>query len=359
MTRTVASVLTILPTPTVSPAIAQAQVQDKVMVTPPLEVTPTDLALLQDNNRRMEADQKLVDRVMHKLGLEPFVPIMPRYHPMIANSVLALLNQLDYTEVARKLDAPMPPRPDLETGDRLSNNRFLHFYNNQILRSIASKMTPGPTFPAVDLETGSPAEQDHRLIVQNEELLAAIARKLGVPNDAERLLPPEPALRPTEGADKLIVMSALEVAREDFAVLEDNNRTLDADQKLLDRIMHKLGLEPFVPTLPKLNPVIGASVLSLLNQLDYTEVARKVGVPLPPRPDLETGGRMVNDRFLHVYNNQILRSIAAKLEIGPALAEVDLQSDSLARQDQRLVRQNEALLTAIAGKLGVGSGTED
>jgi hypothetical protein len=182
MIKTAGTVLTLLVTFTLISSAARAQ--DQVEVSPALKVSAADFAVLLDNNRILDADQKLVDRVMHKLGLEPFVPAMPTYPPLIANSVLALLNQLDYTEVARKVGAPMPARPGLETGDRMSNNRFLHFYNNQILRSVAMKLELAATPPPADLKTGSFAQQDHRLIEQNEALLAAIAKKLGVPSEA-------------------------------------------------------------------------------------------------------------------------------------------------------------------------------
>lgn len=179
MSKTAAFILSVFVTLQASGAIAAET--DLVQIVPAVSVSPADLEVLKENNRLLEGNQQLVGQVLQKEGLEPLQPQLPKYHIMSANSVLALLNQLEYTALARKIGAPLPQRPALETGPALQNNRFLHDYNNEILRSVAKKL--GVQTPAaVDLAHGSLAEQDNRLIKQNAEILNSIARKLGIAN---------------------------------------------------------------------------------------------------------------------------------------------------------------------------------
>lgn len=152
---------------------------DRAEVGPAILVSQADLKILEENNRLLKDNHKLVENILEKQGLEPFEPQLPQYHMMSSNSVMALLNQLDYTRLAHKVGAPIPKRPTLETGKALQNNRFLHVYNNSILRSIGEKL--GLSAPApIDLQNGSIAEQNNKLIKQNADIVGGIAKKLEV-----------------------------------------------------------------------------------------------------------------------------------------------------------------------------------
>ncbi len=159
-----------------SPAVAEERMIEMV---PATRMTTADAARLKEVNDMLHKREAEVARVMEKEGLKPLKPQMPNYPPMTENSVRALLNQIDYTNLAAKVGAEMPPRPNLESGIPIKNNRFLHFYNNAILRSIAKKL--GVEAPAaVDLTNGSVEEHSFNLVKQNSDIVHLVAMKLGV-----------------------------------------------------------------------------------------------------------------------------------------------------------------------------------
>jgi hypothetical protein len=76
----------------------------------------------------------------------------------------------------------------------------------------------------------------------------------------------------------------------------------------------------------------------------------KLGAPLPPRPDLPTGSPLKNNRFLHAYNNLILRSTALHLGL-PVPESIELsEGDDIANENFLLVRQNMDILRSIGEK---------
>jgi len=73
---------------------------------------------------------------------------------------------------------------------------------------------------------------------------------------------------------------------------------------------------------------------------------------MPARPELPSGTPFENNRFLHAYNNAILRSIALHLGL-PVPAMPDLsRKDNIEDQSYALVRQNKDLLRSIGAKRG-------
>lgn len=150
--------------------------------------------------------------------------------------------------------------------------------------------------------------------------------------------------------DMETLMPAITVSKHDANELRESNKLL---KKLLDeeeKILAKEGLEQVSLQLPKYSAISENSVGALINQIDYTNLALKLGAPLPPRPDLSTGTPFSNNRFLHAYNNLILRSIAQHLGL-PVPAPVDLsEGEQHIHQSFLLVRQNFDLIRSIGEK---------
>jgi hypothetical protein len=153
-----------------------------------------------------------------------------------------------------------------------------------------------------------------------------------------------------KNADMETLMPAITVSKDDANELRESNKLL---KKLLDeeeKILAKEGLEQVSLQLPKYSAISENSVGALINQIDYTNLALKLGAPLPPRPDLSTGTPFSNNRFLHAYNNLILRSIAQHLGL-PVPAPVDLsKGEQHIHQSFLLVRQNFDLIRSIGEK---------
>ena len=158
---------------------AETEPAHTVELVPAFKLTDADLAMLKDNHKVLKENQALVRKILEKEHLEVYQPEIPHFQIMSENSLLALLNQLEYLELCHKVGVPKPPRPTLETGTPMQNNRFLHAYNDALLQAIAKKLGIAQ-MPAVDLETGSVAEQDNRLVKQNSALLHKIAEHFGI-----------------------------------------------------------------------------------------------------------------------------------------------------------------------------------
>ena len=115
---------------------------------------------------------------MAREGMKHISPQLPKFGLLSENGALAVLAQIDYTNLALKLGAPLPPRPDISTGTPRNNNRFLHYYNNLILRSIAQHLgLPVPASVVVSKE--GHVDENLTLAQQNIELLRSIGQKRG------------------------------------------------------------------------------------------------------------------------------------------------------------------------------------
>lgn len=151
-----------------------------------------------------------------------------------------------------------------------------------------------------------------------------------------------------------VIAPAVTMSTPDAKELREMNMLLKEGREVhhIERIMAREGLKHVSPQLPKLNLMSENSVLALLGEIDYTNLALKLGAPLPPRPGLHTGSPVNNNRFLHDYNNLILRSIAHHLGL-PVPASIELsERDSHVHQNLLLERQNMDLLRSIGEKRG-------
>jgi len=151
-----------------------------------------------------------------------------------------------------------------------------------------------------------------------------------------------------------VIAPALTMSTPDAKELREMNMLLKEGREVhhIERIMAREGLKHVSPQLPKLNLMSENCVLALLGQIDYTNLALKLGAPLPPRPGLHTGSPANNNRFLHAYNNLILRSIAHHLGL-PVPASIELsERDNHVHQNLLLERQNMDLLRSIGEKRG-------
>lgn len=157
-----------------------SQAEETEIVMPAVSVSASDAKELRAVNHLLRKEQILQEKIMAKEGLKHVNPQLPNYSVISENSVRALLSQLDYTNLALKLGAPVPPRPDLPSGAAFENNRFLHAYNNLILRSIAQHL--GLTVPAQPDLSGKDniEDQSYLLVRQNRDLLRSIGAKRGV-----------------------------------------------------------------------------------------------------------------------------------------------------------------------------------
>jgi len=155
------------------------QAEDKETVLHAVTISNSDAKELREVNKLLREEQVIQEKIMGKEGLRHVQPQLPKYSIISENSVRALLSQLDYTNLAEKLGAPMPARPDLPSGTPFENNRFLHAYNNAILRSIAQHLgLPVPAMP--DLSGKDNIEdQSYALVRQNKDLLRSIGAKRG------------------------------------------------------------------------------------------------------------------------------------------------------------------------------------
>jgi NAD(P)-dependent dehydrogenase (short-subunit alcohol dehydrogenase family) len=159
--------------------LAEDKNEDMETLMPAITVSKDDANELREINKLIEELLDEEQKILAKEGLEQVSLQLPKYSVISENSVGALINQIDYTNLAVKLGAPLPPRPDLPTGTPFSNNLFLHAYNNLILRSIAQHIglpLPDP----VDLSEGDqPIRQNFLLVRQNLDLILSIGEKRG------------------------------------------------------------------------------------------------------------------------------------------------------------------------------------
>ena len=150
--------------------------------------------------------------------------------------------------------------------------------------------------------------------------------------------------------EKEVLHPAFTLSAADAKELREINSLLKKEWVLQERIMAREGLKHMSPQLPQLSAISKNSVLALLSQIDYTNLASKLGAPIPPRPDLPSGPAEKNNRFLHAYNNLILRSIALHLGL-PVPASIELsEGDNVVPQNFLLARQNMDLLRSIGKK---------
>lgn len=167
--------------------------------------------------------------------------------------------------------------------------------------------------------------------------------------EEEEVLQPEFTLSAVDAKELREINRLL---REEWVVHQAGQKTSPRGRQVrqIERIMAREGLKHVSPQLPKLSVISENSVLALLGQVDYTNLALKLGAPLPPRPDLPSGPSEENNRFLHAYNNLILRSIAMHLGL-PVPESIDLSGEvHIAHQNFLLVRQNMDLLRSIGEK---------
>ena len=156
-----------------------SQAEDKEILMPAISVSASDAKELREVNKLLREEQVLQEKIMAKEGLKHVQPQLPSYSVMSENSVRALLSQLDYTNLALKLGAPVPARPELPSGTPFENNRFLHAYNNLILRSIAQHL--GVAVPGKPDLSGKDNVEDqcYLLVRENKDLLRSIGAKRG------------------------------------------------------------------------------------------------------------------------------------------------------------------------------------
>ena len=110
--------------------VLAAPSDDLIEVVPSVKVSKQDEALLRDNHTLLMKNQELVKKVLTHEGLVPEDPVLPKLHLLSSNSVLALVNQMSYRALARKLSVEEPKEISASSGDAISNNHFHHFYNN-------------------------------------------------------------------------------------------------------------------------------------------------------------------------------------------------------------------------------------
>lgn len=147
-------------------------------MSPALTMSTSDAKKAREINKLKEGrEARLAEKIMAREGLKHVSPQLPKFSLMSENGALAVLAQIDYTNLALKFGAPLPPRPDLPSGTPVTNLRFLHAYNNLILRSIAQHLgLPVPASVDVDLDD---VHENLMLVRQNIDLLRSIGEKRG------------------------------------------------------------------------------------------------------------------------------------------------------------------------------------
>lgn len=151
---------------------------DLVEVMQSLKLTKAQVQIVEDNHKTLQSNQALIEKVLNHLGVDYYVPLLPTYRSLGANSILSLTDQFYYAAAAKKLGAKLPENYNGKSGSSLANNLFLHDYNNEILRSIAKKLDlPAPEKPSVSQAS---EQTSAKVIKQNHEILTSIANKLGV-----------------------------------------------------------------------------------------------------------------------------------------------------------------------------------
>lgn len=141
-------------------------------------LSKSDAELIEKNHSVLQSNQQLIEKVLSHLRVDYYVPKMPKYRSLGANSILSLLDQMYYAAAAKKLGAAMPESFIAESGSSVNNNCFLHLYNNEILRAIAKKLDL--KVPERTPESKDAVPYSSKVINQNHEILTKIAQKLGV-----------------------------------------------------------------------------------------------------------------------------------------------------------------------------------
>ena len=134
-------------------------------------------------------------------------------------------------------------------------------------------------------------------------------------------------------------------------MIKQNFEVMKGPQKLLEDVLNHLKIDFYEPVLPEYHLMSASSVRTLLNQTYYASLAKKLGAPLPKSYSAKSGSALENNAFLHGYNNEILRSIAKKLEL-QVPAPIG-ECDSLSLRSNKVLSQNHEILQVIATKLGV------
>jgi len=155
--------------------------EETEVMSPAVILSKSDAKKAREINKLLKegSEARQIERIMAREGLKHISPQLPRFRLMNENGALAVLAQIDYTNLALKLGAPLPPRPNLSTGTAVNNMRFLHYYNNLILRSIAQHLgLPVPARVVVTKE-GNQVDENLTLARQNIDLLRSIGQKRG------------------------------------------------------------------------------------------------------------------------------------------------------------------------------------
>ncbi|MBX9720532.1 MAG: hypothetical protein K2X81_03965 [Candidatus Obscuribacterales bacterium] len=157
---------------------ADAAKEDMVEVISATKMTKAELAALEETHRTLLSNQDLIKKVLTHEGVEYYTPKLPQYRVLGANSLLSFTDQFYYAALAKKLGVGMPEGFNEPAGSSALNNRYIHLYNNEILRCIAKKLS-------LDVPAKVANSDDHllfssKVIAQNHEILGTIAKKLGV-----------------------------------------------------------------------------------------------------------------------------------------------------------------------------------
>lgn len=151
---------------------------EKIELVPAVMVTGEEKAELEQTHQTLLSNQDLIVRVLKHLKLEFYKPEVPAYKVLGANSLLGLINQTYYADIAAKLGVKLPQARMEGHGSGLKANYRLHRYNNDILRAVALKLAL--KVPDQPPETESVIGDLSKVIAQNHQILSAIATKLGV-----------------------------------------------------------------------------------------------------------------------------------------------------------------------------------
>lgn len=157
---------------------AAEQKSDAVEYVPAVHLTAKQVTQVEDNHRILMENQKLIDKVLSHLSVSYYTPTIPPYRALGANSILAVVDQTHYAALAKKLDAPFPKVAMPEHASGVECNYHLHRYNNELLRSIAAKLSL--SVPAAPAQTKDAIQGANVLLNQSHEILVKIAEKLGV-----------------------------------------------------------------------------------------------------------------------------------------------------------------------------------
>jgi hypothetical protein len=147
------------------------------------------------------------------------------------------------------------------------------------------------------------------------------------------------------------VMPQLKLTKAQVKLIDENFKTLQSNQALIEKVLNHLKIDYYVPVLPHYRSIGANAIMSLTDQFYYAAAAKKLGAKLPENYKGESGSSLKNNLFLHDYNNEILRSIAKKL--GLSTPEKPAESEASEEIMQKVIKQNHEILSSIATKLGV------